>query len=497
GTSKAESSTESTNALVAFQFSMRTLCVVVFLVACMMWGVIGIRSAWRYEEAVRDLQSKGAWIYFDYEFDSHGKAVYPADPPGPRWLLDRTSPYLFARVQQIRLQYGHSLENLDSLRLFPDLQRLSWTYGEAGVLEFIGAFPKLTTLNISCTGDPAPIGQLKKLEELWIRNPDIVDLQFLSGCSQLEVLQCDSENLADISALEGLGHIKELTFDYPLPSGLETIGTLSTLQSLSICIEENNVDLIPLANLPQLSHLTIRSSGAEIEFEDIAEFSSLRSLRLINIAPPARSQVEPLITNGLERVELEACEWVKNNSAVSVFDGVSEICADSCYLDTLDGITALKGLKSIRVGGLNRLRNLNCLEGLTSLESLIIEDAGQFDNEDFHVLRSLTGMKHLRVASLSKLENVTALTSLEELDLAYESAVSDLSPLENLTSLKRLNLAGCQSLPGIDALRQMRWLEFLDVGETNLTRQEIETLRQELTETEIVAWDPGRPYPEY
>lgn len=116
--------------------------------------------------------------------------------------------------------------------------------------------------------------------------------------------------------------------------------------------------------------------------------------------------------------------------------------------------------------------NLNGLEGLTNLKTLII-DSGSADNlTDISAIANLTNLETLEIIGFSNLTDISVignLTNLQSLLLYSCGGISDISAIGNLTNLQSLRIISCDSISDIGAIGNLMNLQSLEVNGFNGT----------------------------
>ncbi len=128
-------------------------------------------------------------------------------------------------------------------------------------------------------------------------------------------------------------------------------------------------------------------------------------------------------------------------------------------ISNLSAIADLTSLKVLYLSDTN-ISDISALENLTSLLDLFVNNTS---SSDISVLENLTSLQNLGL-SKTKVSDVSALANLRSLERLYLSStrIADLSPLENLTALQEL-----------------------DLKDTDLSRQQVNVLRNKLPNVSI------------
>ena len=261
-----------------FQFSLRTLLVVVLLAGCGMgWLSMKAETGRRQKAAVEAIVESGGVVTYDYEQDSSGNWVRNAAPPGPKWLQSLLGVDCFQSVHTVFCNQHGPMAAAD-FRCLKDLKGLKILFadGQRGIpavaFNYFGDLSELQALRLD---DPAlsdsEIGfvrGLAHLKVLGIRNSRVTDagLQFLRGLTQLEEVDLTGTQIGDagLDQLSGLGKLKRLDFSDTRVTdrGLRCLSGLNQLDTLNLDgTEVKGPGLVYLKGLRQLRTLYLRGSA--------------------------------------------------------------------------------------------------------------------------------------------------------------------------------------------------------------------------------------------
>jgi hypothetical protein len=205
-----------------FQFSIRSLLVLTVAVAVpCSWLAVEMKCARRQRETLKHLVTKGADVYFDYEYDVNECYIPDAQPPSPAWMRNILGCDIFIKPVSVHLEFQHitddDLELLEGLNLSNQLALEYTPVTDAGLAHLQG---------------------LKQLEILWLGNTKVTDagLVYLEGWSHLHFLQLDDTAVTDAGLLhlEGLAQLQEVFLQNTevTDAGLEHLKGLNKLQLL-------------------------------------------------------------------------------------------------------------------------------------------------------------------------------------------------------------------------------------------------------------------------
>ncbi len=168
-----------------FQFSLRTLCLVMFL-ACvgMSWVGVKMQQARRQKEAVAAIKELGGSVAYDY-------GVGQAQPTTPKWLRSLLGDDFLANVVEVWLQSSKVTDvGLEHLKALPQLQVLS-----------------LENTTVTDTG-LEHLKRLSHLYNLFLDNTMVTDdgLEHLKRLTQLHALSVGNTQVTD----EGVSRLQQV-----------------------------------------------------------------------------------------------------------------------------------------------------------------------------------------------------------------------------------------------------------------------------------------------
>ena len=175
-------------------------------------------SAW----AAAAIQRHGGWVNYDWQ--RRGELVYDplADPPGPRWLIDRVGVDFFYRPVYVGFPWGKSddalMELVSRLSRIERLEVGSPNVTDAGLVQVEQLHGlRLLYLNGTQVSD-AGLARLEGLADLrslslWKTRISDIGLVHLRGLSGLESLNLAGTRIsgAGLAHLEGLTGLKWLS----------------------------------------------------------------------------------------------------------------------------------------------------------------------------------------------------------------------------------------------------------------------------------------------
>ncbi|MEP0751397.1 leucine-rich repeat domain-containing protein [Trichocoleus sp. Lan] len=227
--------------------------------------------------------------------------------------------------------------------------------------------------------------------ELDLSSNRIIDLNPLSGLTNLTQLYLNNNWITDLSPLSGLTNLTHLYLGNNKITDLSPLSGLTNLTQLYLNISRSNkiTDLSPLSGLTNLTQLYLNSN----KITDLSLLSGLTNLTHL---------------------------YLSSNKITD--------------LSLLSGLTNLTHLFLNN----NQITDLSPLSGLTNLTHLFLNNN---QITDLSPLSGLTNLTHLYLScnQISDLSGLSRLTNLTHLYLNHNQ-VTDLSPLPELISLTHVDL---------------------------------------------------------
>ena len=295
--------------------------------------------------------------------------------------------------------------------------------------------------------DLSPLSGMTGLTELQIwGNVQTKDFTALSGLTKLTRLYLNVSGVERLDGLEGMTQMTELRLNNASSNGngnfyvtdLTPLSGMTQLQSL----EFNSNGLASFHGMENLTQLReVRFYGSDATYTDVdplAGLSNLRSLRL-----PIRTYGD-----GTKPYDIQGLAKMTALVELDIPTGV----ADLSPLAGLTGLTYLSFRNGGYVSGVDR--DLSPLAGLTDLTELFIcvDERSQSSSQvDLSPLAGLTKLNTLYISATSNsgwesdtpsvrnLSVLSGMTELRELTLNVTN-VSDISPLRELTKLQSVTV---------------------------------------------------------
>jgi internalin A len=269
------------------RYSVRMLVLMVLVSG----GVLGwlVNQARIQREAVAAIQRAGGVTLYDWEWND-GRPAQVAEPPGPRWLVDRLGVDYFGHVAHVWFREPPSDEILAQV-------------GHLGGLEILS----LSGSRVSDAG-LVHLSGLTQLKRLVLDDTRITDagLAHLEGLYQLETLTLARTAITDA----GLAHLKRLTRLKELDlSGTQSTGSglahLENLKLLNILLlgstKLDDAGMAYIGRLTSLLNLDLtddtRLTGVGLShLKGLTRLQSL-SLQNVDVSPDVLEQLRRTLPN--------------------------------------------------------------------------------------------------------------------------------------------------------------------------------------------------------
>jgi Leucine-rich repeat (LRR) protein len=316
--------------------------------------------------------------------------------------IEQLHQYGFITSLELQSHYIKSLSPLYKLDKLTELNLNNDNYNSKLEFEQINHLQQLKKLYLD-NNFITTIDSLKpnnNLTHLSLQTNTITNLKFLNNFPNLDSLVLSTNNLISLSSLPALQNLKTLSLDNNPLNEVSNLNKLPNLTHLSLNNIFENVGKFP--NLKSLKHLSISSSPQIIKYglNSASSFPSLNSLNASNNELNNLSSLVNYETNSSKMPQLNSLILTNNK------------------LKNLYSIEQFHNLEYLDLSS-NFLYNIAGIDKLTKLESLYLN--------------------HNTISDISFLEK---LNQLQTLDLAYNSNITDFTPLVNLNQLSVLNLSG-------------------------------------------------------
>ncbi len=239
----------------------------------------------------------------------------------------------------------------------------------------------------------------------------------------LIVVEAKSKGIKDVSGLEYMKNLENLTLEEVKLENIKFISNLRQLKSLSITYGELE-DIGPLAELEQMEFLTLRNN----KISDVSPLNQMKKIKMLDLNSNYIKDIKPLFTVKSLRTLTVANNQISNAG--------------------LEGVHQLKNLKTFEISN-NGLSNIEHINGMNKLIEL-----GLSKNE------------------LVDLRPLSKLPGLQKLNLE-ENYISDITPLSQLTGLYDLKL-GSNEIRDVRPVQKLGKRMYIDIQRQKIFLDDIE-----------------------
>ncbi|KAB7635861.1 NEAT domain-containing protein [Bacillus sp. B3-WWTP-C-10-D-3] len=239
----------------------------------------------------------------------------------------------------------------------------------------------------------------------------------------LIVVEAKSKGIKDVSGLEYMTNLENLTLEEVKLENIKFISNLRKLKSVSITYAELE-DIGPLAELEHIESLSLRNN----KISDLSPLSQMKKIKLLDLNSNYIKDIKPLFTVKSLRTLTVANNQISNAG--------------------LEGVHQLKNLKTFEISN-NGLSNVEHINGMNKLIEL-----GLSKNE------------------LVDLTPLSKLSGLQKLNLE-ENFISDITPLIQLTSLYDLKL-GSNEIRDVRPVQELGKRMYIDIQRQKIFLDDVE-----------------------
>lgn len=355
-----------------------------------------------------------------------------------------------------------SIEQLDGIEIFSNVETLSLSAAELEDVDALAALKQLRSLTLTSAdgiSDFSVLSTAAKLEELSIESESLKSLEFLQRMPQLKGLGLKDGQFINLGGIEALEHLERLSIENcDELTDMGSVSALLTLRELMLdkpykCPEPSLAELVNLQRLtlegfssceflPKLTNLEeLVLRGCNLDSDpNLAGLTKLRKLTCTSYGSDRSLAFINHLTT-LEELNLGGMVTYEDVSGIFMLPQLKKlhISGMECEID-FDKITDNPSLESLEMAGIKLYENVQ-IEGGYGIVSIDWDDVYLADHLDF--VAHFPNLKKLDVAD-NKLENVdfaAALMKLEEIDLS-DNYVTDLHTLADLPALREVNCKG-------------------------------------------------------
>lgn len=341
----------------------------------------------------------------------------------------------FENLETLYLDYSE-LKDIDTLVNLQHLKHLTICADET-LTDFavIGKLSELETLRLDTGGLKSIdfVSQLSHLRQLEITDCPIRALYGLENCTALETLSVmNCMELKNLSTLEALTGLRELTLAVPYSCPVPDLGRLASLQKLYLLYAD---DCSFIENLTELTELRLEGCTLPETFDA----SKLTSLKALSFTCQSRfmelSAIEKLPS--LERLELQGTETYEDLSKIFNIPNLRELNLSDiqCEID-FDAVSQNPMLEILCMNHVTLYKNVE-INGSDGFYTIDYDDVALEDHLDFFSRFPSLKELYLRENGLTDLSFAEQIPTLEVLDIS-NNYITRLSPLTGLPSLRKV-----------------------------------------------------------
>ncbi|WP_439033548.1 NEAT domain-containing protein [Bacillus paranthracis] len=208
----------------------------------------------------------------------------------------------------------------------------------------------------------------------------------------LIVVEAKSKGIKDVSGLEYMKNLENLTLEEVKLENIKFISNLRQLKSLSITYGELE-DIGPLAELEHIESLSLRNN----KISDLRPLSQMKKIKLLDLNSNYIKDIKPLFTAKSLRTLTVANNQISNANLAGIeqLKNVKSLSLSNNGLTNIEHITPMKKLVELDLSK-NELENIEPLSRMSTVQSLNLEENYI---SDITPLSQLTGLYDLKLAS--------------------------------------------------------------------------------------------------
>jgi internalin A len=182
--------------------------------------------------------------------------------------------------------------------------------------------------------------KLTNFKQLWLINNQILNIEILSACHRLEIIDLSYTDIASLEFVRGMKSLKSLNFDSTSVSDLSPLSHQYNLTSIGLS-NTKITDLSPISNLENLtllniSYTLIESLAPIAKFEDLF-YLSLQSTKVKDLSPI--KNLSHLVTLTIHSTE------INDISTLSNFTNLEELNLSDTKVSDLSPLSRLSKIK--------------------------------------------------------------------------------------------------------------------------------------------------------
>ncbi|MGE7015041.1 leucine-rich repeat domain-containing protein, partial [Bacillus mycoides] len=208
----------------------------------------------------------------------------------------------------------------------------------------------------------------------------------------LIVVEAKSKGIKDVSGLEYMTNLENLTLEEVKLENIQFISKLRQLKSLSITYGELE-DIGPLAELEHVEILSLRNN----KISDLSPLSQMKKIKMLDLNSNYIKDIKPLFSVTTLRTLTVANNQISNANLAGIeqLKNVKNLSLSNNGLTNIEHITSMKKLVELDLSK-NELKNIEPLLRLSTVQSLNLEENYI---SDITPLSQLTGLYDLKLGS--------------------------------------------------------------------------------------------------
>ena len=389
---------------------------------------------------------------------------------------------------------GTGIPDLGLLVNFPSLQDLDLSNTKISSLAPISALDSIDDLRLSYTpvSDLSPIAGLVKIELLNISSTRVTSLEPLKNITGLRILQADSTGISSLKALDNMALLQRISCDYTSLPKQEAISFMLSHPHAFLVFESAELAKWWNGMNPDwqslLSHFTeLSNPPSKEQLHKLILVDSLNIAGRMNI-----KSLEPASMLSLLRVLYASSTGVSDIGPLKNLTNLQTLYLNNTSVSSLLPLSGLPKLKVISIEN-TQVADLSPLYGMKDLafmyadnSQVVLKEANKLTDKDpgclviFQTFENNNWWKGLGKAwqdvfiAAGELKGqpdrlqLQQIANLDELSIAENFSISDLTPVQKLTRLKDLSFTGT-TVNSLEPLRNILTLESLHCEKNPIT----------------------------
>ncbi|WP_002204544.1 NEAT domain-containing protein [Bacillus cereus] len=253
----------------------------------------------------------------------------------------------------------------------------------------------------------------------------------------LIVVEAKSKGIQDVSGLEYMTNLENLTLEEVKLENIQFISKLRQLKSLSITYGELE-DIGPLAELEHIEVLTLRNN----KISDLSPLSQMKKIKMLDLNSNYIKDIKTLFTVTSLRTLAVANNQISNDNLAGIeqLKNVKNLSLSNNGLTNIEHITAMKKLVELDLAK-NELENIAPLSRLSTVQSLNLEENYI---SDITPLSQLTDLYDLKLGSneIRDVRPVQELGKRMDIDIQRQKIFLDEASVDEEIKIPIYNLKG-------------------------------------------------------